>query len=174
MTHTDPLSVFSGCHVGIIRQIKKLAEIPDRIKAKDGSAAKLAAELRAFFNDVIVKHHRDEEETLFVATREVLDQHLSEAFMLSGYIGRLTEEHRHLERLWGRVEPELKKLEKGKTEALSDNIIKQLSIDYLAHAQFEEDVFLPLSEKILSQHDKAGLGMMMHMRDVESDVRAYL
>lgn len=168
-TQENPLTDFSGCHVGITRNFTKLGELPALVAQPDKAeqVRQTAAELRQFFRDVVLQHHTDEEKELFAAVKAVLRQHLDQGMLASGYIGRLTEEHRHLEGLWAYIEPDIKRLEKGKPVELKLDAIQQLSADYLAHANFEEQYFLPLAEQLLSVNDMAALGMSLHMRHLD-------
>lgn len=174
---SDPLTDFSGCHVGITRNFSRLGELPGFLQQAPSSAelSQLAAELRRFFHDVVLQHHADEEKELFSAVKGVLGEHLDKAMLASGYIGRLTEEHRHLEKLWQIIEPELKQLEKGKPVTLNAAAMRQLSEDYLAHASFEEQYFLPLAEELLSENELSALGMSLHMRHQEHNaIKRYI
>lgn len=172
----NPLTDFSGCHVGIIKTFTRLGELPRiaEVPEEAESVRKFANEIQIFFRDVVLSHHTDEENELFVAVRRVLDKHLDQALKVSGYIGRLTEEHRHLERLWQIIEPDLKKMGKGKAVKLNSAVFKQLSEDYLAHADFEERCFLPLAEQLLSGNDLSALGMSLHIRHSEPLFRSYI
>ena len=91
-----------------------------------------------------------------------------------GYIARLTEEHRYLESRWKYIDKMLKKIIKGKTTELDIPALTQFAEDYLAHAEFEEAYFLPLAGEILSDGDKAELGMSLHIRHLEYPNRTYI
>lgn len=166
----NPLSDFSDCHEGIITILHKLGTLPDLInnEEKIKEASDLARELRHFFRNVILKHHLDEESELFEAVREALEHHPDEAMTMRGHIGRLTEEHRYLESLWKRIEPDLRRLERRKPVSLNPDLIQQLCRDYLKHAEFEESEFLPQSERLLSDTEKSALAMSLHIRHIDS------
>lgn len=174
--YKSSLTDFSSCHVKIIKHIHDLGELPKRLMSEGYSdeLSQNAGNLSIFYKSVIIKHHKDEEVVLFQAIKDVLDKHLDQAFEIAGYIGRLTEEHRHLERLWKLVDSDLKKLEKGKQVDINSVLVTQLAKDYLAHAQFEEQIFLPIAEDILSHYEKAALGMSLHMRYAEPTFRPYI
>ncbi len=63
------------------------------------------------------------------------------------YIRQLVAEHRQLEAMWKDIEKDLRLLSKGKTGKLNSNTASKLAIEYLAHAEFEERYFFPLSAK---------------------------
>lgn len=166
----DPLTDFSDCHGGITHMLNKLVTLPALASHKEtfDAARKLAAELRQFFHSVVLKHHLDEEQELFAAVRDALDHNPDQAMVMRGHIGRLTEEHRYIEALWKKVEPDLKKLEKGKVVLLDGQLIQQLARDYLAHAEFEEQYFLPQSEQLLSNNELSALAMSLHIRHMDN------
>jgi hypothetical protein len=60
----------------------------------------------------------------------------------------------------------LKAVAKGGETDLDETAVAALVNDYLGHARYEEEVFLPLSQEILGRNDKrmAALGMSLHLR----------
>jgi len=81
-------------------------------------------------------------------------------------VDQLTREHRDVEAQWKQLEPLIKKLAKGQPADVNPQAVSSLVAQYQAHAQFEEQEFLPLSEKILSRNGDhmAALGLSLHMR----------
>lgn len=176
MSNTDnPLTDFSGCHVGIIKNfedLKYLLEIiDDPAKAKE--VKKVAKKLVQFFKDVVLEHHAEEENELFNAVLDSLDDS-DDSMKAKQYIEQLVSEHRRLEGLWSMVESDIKKLSKGKTVSLDVATMETLATEYLAHAKFEEDYFLPLSEIILSKNGLSALGLSLHMRREDSHISSYI
>lgn len=70
----------------------------------------------------------------------------------------------HLEKSWARIDKTLEQIANGKTTKLDLDKLTQFAADYMAYAEFEETYFLPLADKLLSQGDKAKLGMSLHIR----------
>ena len=91
-------------------------------------------------------------------------------------VSRLTDEHRELEALWKRIEAGLKKVAKGRFDEVSPQELQRLVTQYLAHAEFEEKEFLPLSATILGRNANhmAALGLSLHMRHAHELVSTYL
>ena len=91
-------------------------------------------------------------------------------------VRQLTDEHRELETTWKRLESALKKVAKGQAAGISVADIERLVSRYRAHAAFEEQAFLPLSQAILGRnsHHLAALGLSLHMRHTTLPVKGYI
>ncbi len=109
--------------------------------------------------------HAEEEKELFPAVLASATKG-AEHDRVQALINSLTAEHRKVEAAWARLEPQLKAVAKGHDNDLDGADIQALVQVDRAHARFEEDVFLPLSQTILSRNSNhlAALGMSMHMR----------
>lgn len=161
-----PLDNFSHCHDGILKHLTTMDGLPALAAAAE-QARSVATRVRTFFRDVIYNHHEEEERLLFTAV-------LASAFdgeehaRVKSITDRLTSEHRKVEALFARLEPELKKMSKGQTCQIDATHIATLVQQYRAHAQFEEAEFLPLSHAILSRNSNhmAALGLSLHIRHV--------
>ncbi len=88
-------------------------------------------------------------------------------------IKQLVKEHRDIESMWRRLEPQLKKFIDSPENLIDMPSIENLVRTYLTHAKFEEDEFLPLSEQILSRNNSvmAALGLSIHTRKVLNNAR---
>jgi hemerythrin-like domain-containing protein len=128
-------------------------------------ACSIAERTRQFFSDVVLTHHQEEERELFTAVMASASGS-EELEQVRAIITRLTAEHRELERCWAGIEPPLKKLARGELARVDAQAIDQLTAGYKAHAEYEEQHFLPLAEKILGRNENhmAALGMSLHMR----------
>ena len=159
-----PMSDFRNCHQGIFRKLDSLSELIELLPAAQ-KARSIAEQSVEFFREAIFEHHLDEERELFPA---VLSGNLEEGerSQVRHIVDRLTEEHRELERLWRSLEGDLKRVSRGKEAEVDLDAIATLTARYKAHAEYEETVFLPLSEKILARNPNgmAALGLSLHMR----------
>jgi hemerythrin-like domain-containing protein len=171
----NALMDFSDCHVGIIKnfeQLQKLATatINDPIQPE---IKQMATQLYSFFHDVVLKHHKEEEEELF---NVVIDcaRRGEETFKAKSMIKQLTNEHRMLEMQWKLIEPDIKQLAKGKYVILDRAMAQRLATTYLDHAQFEEQEFLPLSAEILGDKGLSSLGLAIHMRHTQVGIPNYI
>lgn len=160
----DPLNQFAQCHSGILRQLQVLGELPALALAA-ARAQQTAGETLAFFRDVVYEHHAQEEKELFPAVLASATAG-EELGRVREIVDRLTREHRDIESAWGRLEPALASLAKGRAAELDAAALEQLVRHYQGHAGYEEQVFLPLSETILGRNDRhmAALGLSLHMR----------
>ena len=124
----SPLLNFSGCHDGILKHLRELADLPKLIESgKDPKAVKQTAKyLEDFYHKVILQHHKEEEEELFTAVSTALHPDpilLAEA---KEQIEPLTTEHRQVEAMWRDLEPDLKLLAKGKEIHLDKDKVANL------------------------------------------------
>lgn len=176
-THSDssdePLTDFSDCHVAITRNLELLKSLASTEITDSKETRKTAKSLLSFFKATIPEHHGDEEEELFPAVRDCAAAG-REAEKSRLMIDQLIIEHRQLEALWAVLSPQLKQLSKGNTASLNCETALKLAHDYAAHARFEEEVFLPLSEKILKNNGMSALGLSLHMRHSDDHLQGYI
>lgn len=161
-----PIPHFEQCHVGILAQLERMGQLP-ALLAPAQLARHIAQQSLAFFDSGMFTHHSEEEEELFPAVRSSA-QAGAERLRVEELIAQLTHEHRGLEKSWKQLEPSLRKVAKGQDTELDTALLQDLVNRYQAHAQLEEQQFLPLAEAILgrSDHRMAALGMSLHMRHV--------
>ncbi len=159
-----PIANFSQCHVGIIGHLDALGELPALMEPAQ-RARKVAADMLAFFDAVILEHHGEEERELFPAVIQSAAKGREQDHVRT-MVERLTTEHRQIEAWWSRIKPQLKQIAKGHDATLDAVAVQQLVQEYHAHARYEEDEFLPLSQAILGRNANhmAALGMSLHMR----------
>lgn len=169
----QPLMNFSLCHVGIVSQLDRLGQLP-ALLAPAELARQIATGALAFFPKAMYAHHAEEEQELFPAVRASAHPG-EERLRVEGLIERLTAQHRELEALWACAEPELRKVAKGQSTRLDAVRLERLVELYQAHARFEEEAFLPLSQAILGRnsHHMAALGMSLHLRHAP-EVRSHI
>jgi len=170
--HNEPIQDFSQCHVGILKKLDMLGELP-ALLAPAARAREVAENALEFFREAIFEHHLDEERELFPAVLASTEEGAEQAHVRA-MVKRLTDEHRDLEALWKRLESGLKKVAKGQASDISVAEVQRLVSQYRAHAQYEETEFLPLSQAILGRnsHHMAALGMSLHMRHAPAHVNA--
>jgi hemerythrin superfamily protein len=159
-----PLDQFSQCHAGILAHLQDFARLPALLEPA-AQARRIAGETLRFFQDVIYEHHAEEEKDLFPAVLASAVRGV-ERDQVQAIVDRLTQEHRRVEAAWTRIAPHLKDIEKGRDAALDVDAVETLVREYQAHAAYEEQEFLPLSEKILGRDSRhmAALGLSLHMR----------
>lgn len=168
-----PIHNFSNCHVGILKRLEALDELPALLEPA-ARARKIAEDSLEFFREAIFEHHLEEERELFPAVIASA-QPGEELAQVKAMTKRLTDEHRAVEALWKQLEKGLKPVAKGHSTTLDVNELHRLVAEYQAHASYEETEFLPLSEKILSRNSNhmAALGLSLHLRHAKP-VNAYV
>lgn len=175
MSNSNPTDDYSQCHIGIIKNFQSLKELGELSISEPVSPQiqAQAGQLVRFFKDVVMTHHREEEQELFTVVLDCASpgEELAQAQAL---VERLTREHRALEKEWKALEGAIKKLAKGKLVALDRNAAVRMAEHYLAHAEFEEAEFLPLSATILKDTGMAELGLTLHSRHQQSRIPGYI
>jgi hemerythrin-like domain-containing protein len=168
INNDTPISNFNNCHVGILRRLNALGELPALLEPA-ARARQIAEESLEFFREAIFEHHLEEERELFPAVIASA-QPGEELQWVKAMAQRLTDEHRAIEKLWKSLEKGLKQVSKGQGTELDVSDLQRLVAEYQAHAHHEETEFLPLSEQILGRNSNhmAALGMSLHMRHVKT------
>ena len=171
----NPLMDFSDCHVGIIKNFEQLralanTNISDPVTQ---DIKELATKLYSFFHEVVLTHHKEEEDELFSVVIGCARRG-EETSKAKKMIKQLTNEHRMLEMQWKLIEPDIKQLAKGKSVIFDQAMALRLANTYLDHAQFEEREFLPLSAGILGDKGLSSLGLSIHMRHTQVGVLNYI
>jgi len=161
-----PLSNFSHCHDGILNHLQSMGKLADLAEVAL-RARQAADDTRHFFRDVIYNHHEEEEHVLFEAVLASATPG-DELTRVQAIAERLTHDHRVVEALFVKLEPELKKMANGHDCHIDVAAMQALISQYRAHAEFEEAEFLPMSERILSRNSNhmAALGLSLHVRHV--------
>jgi len=169
-----PIQDFSHCHAGILKRLDQLNELPPLLDPA-ARAREIAANALEFFREAIFEHHLDEERELFPAVLASAEKG-AEHDRVRDLARRLTDEHRDLEATWKRLEPELKRIAKGHDSHLDAAALERLVTRYRAHAEFEEEEFLPLSQTILGRNSGhlAALGLSLHMRHAPKKPATYI
>jgi hypothetical protein len=167
-----PIAAFSKCHEGILTRLDELAGLPGLLESAARARA-IAAQTVRFFRDVVYEHHQEEERELFPAVLASA-QAGAERERVQAIVERLTREHREVEASFVHLEPALKDAAKGHDSALDARGVASLVARYEAHARYEEQEFLPLSQQILGRNSDhmAALGLSMHLRHSVPEVLA--
>ena len=160
-----PIDRFSTCHAGILSRFERLRRLPALLAdpADLPAARQFAKAMVGFIREAVFEHHAEEEQALFPAVARSAAAG-DERRMVEALIARLTREHRELEALWAEVEPAMKALAHGKPAEIDRRAVDRLCRSYASHAGFEEEVWLPLAERILTPGAQAELGLALHQR----------
>jgi hemerythrin-like domain-containing protein len=165
-----PVQAFSSCHQGIVAQLSELDRLP-ALAAAAALAQRIAKAADAFFSEVVLAHHAEEEQELFPAVLASA-QAGAERERVKGIVERLTREHRHIESAWREIAPAVHQLAKGHEAALDATRIGAFVAEYRMHADHEEREFLPLASQILGRNGNhmAALGASLHARHALPEV----
>ncbi len=167
-----PLETFSQCHAGILAHLREFGQLPALLEPA-ARARRIAEDMLSFFPDAVIEHHAEEERELFPA---VLASAVAgpERDYVKSIADRLTREHRLVESAWHKLEPALRNVARGHDSVLDPAAVAALVATYRAHAAYEEEVFLPLSQQILGRNGNhmAALGVSLHLRHVTPEVLA--
>ncbi len=165
-----PLQDFAHCHAGIVAQLSELEQLPALV-ASAMRARRIAQASGAFYREVVLTHHSEEEQELFTAVLASA-QRGAERERVQAIVTRLTQEHRHIESLWRTIDPALRDVAHGRDTQLDAPALAAFVADYRAHAQYEEEVFLPLCSTILGRNGNhmAALGVSLHARHAMPEV----
>jgi hypothetical protein len=172
--HDAPLGDFSRCHLGIVSQLESFSELPALLGAAAQSRV-VAQGTLDLFKDGVFAHHADEEKELFPAVLRSA-QPGEEADLVQSMTQRLINEHRSIEAQWKLLEPQVRAAARGKPASLEPGAVEQLVVDYLGHARFEEEHFLPMAACILGRNMNhvAALDMALHLRHAVPAIPAYI
>lgn len=170
-----PIRQFSGCHDGILTGLRDLSELPALALAMEQARTKAAA-LLDLFDRVVPAHHLDEEQELFVSVQRSC-RDAREAAQVQTTVDRLKAEHRAIEALWKQVRPAVLHAAAGKVHgpAFTGDVDRLVRL-YGQHAHFEEEVFLPLADTILSRNANhmAALDISLHLRHAPPPRSSYI
>lgn len=148
-----PWSSFGKSHAGLADRLRELMRAcvwrkPGRELA--GAARQLQQEM--------LEHHEEEEKHLFPAVLQSADSK-SERDRIRRDIDELTAAHRRLETHW-------EQLLSGSACGVTADRLAEFATSYSAHAQFEEQHWLPLARSVLERNPDhvLALGAALHMR----------
>ncbi len=162
----EPIRQFRGSHDHILGGLRELRDLPELADALQRARAAAAATLD-LFDHVVLGHHADEEQELFVSVlRSCADAH--ESPRVRELVDQLTAEHRRIESSWARLRPAVAATAAGKPhrDATFGDEVRALVDLYRAHARLEEEVFLPLADQVLGRDPNhlAALDVSLHLR----------
>ena len=165
-----PVQGFAHCHEGIVAQLHELEHLPALSEAA-ARARRIAKATDDFYRHVVLTHHAEEEQELFSAVL-ASSKVGAERDRVQAIVTRLTQDHRHIESSWRAIEPAVRDVARGHDAVLDAQQMARFVADYLAHARYEEEVFLPLCSTILGRNGNhmAALGMSLHARHAMPEV----
>ena len=154
-----------GCHRRIEKKIGTLKALCAHLSKKgiDAEASTAAQAVLRYFDVAAAHHHADEEENLF----PMLDQRIADAAERERFRAlnaQLTQEHREIERVWGRLRKPLEGVAEGLMRCIPETDVHAFATLYGRHIQSEEGVLRSLTERWLGSADLRALGSAMAER----------
>lgn len=158
-----PLEMLAACHGRIRNQCATLLRLKSHVAAvgADLAASTAARGVMRYFDTAVRHHFEDEEQDLFPAMLQSMAG--SDPVCIRELIDSLKNDHRELERLWGKVRAWLLAVEAGKVPPEIQEV--DLFVDlHETHAAREERELLPMAERLLSTKDLDEIGSAMRVR----------
>lgn len=156
----DPFELFMGAHTQIraaLATMRGLAEAGDHLTPTAEQRA-MAEQLLRCFDTVVLPHHREEEREFWpLASRARSDPGDHARFVEAA--ARLQHEHVELESRWAALLPALANLAQGRPTDLPAGALTELATLYGDHAQFEDQVLVPLARHLLSPTEQGRLAV---------------
>jgi hemerythrin-like domain-containing protein len=170
-----PIRQFRGSHDHILEGLRELHVLPALAAALERARTCAAATLE-LFDHVVLVHHKDEEQELFVSVQRSA-RDVQEGQKVRLLVDRLTAEHRQIEALWARIRPAVLHTAAGKVHGTPfAQDVESLVHMYSGHARLEEEVFLPLADEILGRNANhmAALDIALHLRHAPPPRAGYI
>jgi hemerythrin-like domain-containing protein len=156
----DPFELFMGSHTQIreaLGAMRSLAAGGDTLTPGPVQRG-LAEQLIGCFDSVVLPHHREEEREFWpLASRARADPADHAHFVEAA--ARLQQEHVDLEARWAALQPVLAGVARGRHTELPAADLTELATRYARHAQFEDEVLVPLARHLLSPTDQSRLAI---------------
>lgn len=161
-----PLKTLYHTHEAIVDRLRGLSGLAE-LAAQADEARRVAASAVELFQADVLAHHQEEERDLFPAVTASARPD-DELVTVKARIERLTLEHRALEKMWKTLEPSVRAVSKGRPAVIDTELLARFVHDYMAHAHFEEQVFLPMAQGILERNPNhlSAVGLALHLHRV--------
>lgn len=162
-----PIDSLRHSHERIVDTLQALAKLP-QLAEQMRRARELAQAVAQVFDGPVLQHHADEERHLFPAV-VASARPGAEAEKAQALAQQLTAQHRAMEQAWKAVARPVRAIAGGEPAALPEEAVARLVLDYADHARFEETVYLPFAEEVLSRdrNHMAAVGVSLHLSHVK-------
>jgi hemerythrin-like domain-containing protein len=163
--YDDPVGMFLGCHRRIEKKLGTLRRLRTYISEKgiDAEASVAAQEVLRYFDAPAAYHHEDEEiDLLPLLKKRIADA--TDRQRLHEIRDRLVDEHKEMDRVWGRLRKPLEGIADGLMRMLPETDVQAFVALYERHIKTEEGVIVPLAYRWLEGPDLAALGHAMAAR----------
>jgi pyridoxamine 5'-phosphate oxidase len=160
----QPVAVLKHCHDRIRKQLKTmdllaspavLAATPDEVRQAAGAVLR-------YFEKAAPHHHEDEEHDLLPMLADTARD--DDAALLARLMPEILDEHRRMELLWERLQPQLAAIAAGQASTLDSADATGFNELYLRHMDKEESHIAPMAKRLFSTEQMQRLGNAMRTR----------
>ena len=160
----QPVAVLKHCHDRIRKQLKtmELLASPAVLAATPEEVRQAAGAVLRYFEKAAPHHHEDEEQDLLPMLVDIARN--EDAALLAGLMPGILDEHRQMELLWQRLQPQLAAIAAGESATLDRSDAARFGELYLAHMDKEEGHIAPMAKRLFSAEQMQRLGNAMRTR----------
>ncbi len=160
----QPVAVLKHCHDRIRKQLKtmELLASPAALAATPDEVREAASAVLRYFEKAAPHHHEDEEHDLLPMLTDTARD--DDAALLARLMPEVLDEHRQMEQLWQRLQPQLAAIAQGQSATLDSadaTVFREL---YLRHMDKEESHIAPMAKRLFSAAQMQRLGNAMRTR----------
>jgi hemerythrin-like domain-containing protein len=160
----QPVAVLKHCHDRIRKQLKtmELLASPAALAATPDEVRQAAGAVLRYFEKAAPHHHEDEEHDLLPMLTDTARD--DDAALLAGLMPEVLAEHRQMEQLWERLQPQLAAIAAGQSATLDSADATRFGELYLRHMDKEESHIAPMAKRLFSAEQMQRLGNAMRTR----------
>jgi len=160
----QPVAVLKHCHDRIRKQLKtmELLASPAILAATPAEVRQAASAVLRYFEKAAPLHHEDEEHDLLPMLADTARD--DDAALLARLMPEVLDEHRQMELLWQRLQPQLAAIAAGQSTALDNADATGFGKLYLGHMEKEEGHIAPMAKRLFSTEQMQRLGNAMRTR----------
>lgn len=160
----QPVAVLKHCHDRIRKQLKTMETLasPAVLAAAPDEVRQAASAVLRYFEKAAPHHHEDEEHDLLPMLTETARD--DDATLLASLAPEVLDEHRQMEQLWQRLQPQLAAIAEGQSATLDSADATAFSALYQRHMDKEESHIAPMAKRLFSPAQMQQLGNAMRVR----------
>lgn len=160
----QPVAVLKHCHDRIRKQLKTMDMLasPAVLAATPEEVRQAASAVLRYFEKAAPHHHEDEEHDLLPMLTETARE--DDAALLARLMPEVLAEHRQMEQLWQRLQPQLAAIAQGQSSTLDSADAGAFGELYLRHMDKEESHIAPMAKRLFSPDQMQRLGNAMRTR----------